>query len=339
PELLVFDGSPASPQLFRTKISLWDVVTGDESTDWDGPIQLQPTKAIVDATNTYLLTTTDINPAAPPPENVAPQIALWDMSEDEGILLLDIQPGYALHDAQFVPDADGLQVIGGGPNGALLWDMEAGEIIQQYDAEVAVETLALSADKRTLFGVTSNGTLLVWDFETTDLQTTYDLGSTAQPIALLPGRPWLVTGQGNSDVVIWDYERQAVVTELTAHFARLSAIEAIPTNDDTLSFITSDYGGRTLIWRGSDTFEITEEFVAEDRLVDILVDVDHRLLALVPTAGDVRVRRIDTIAGDVRAFATANREIDPVTLEDCFRYNVSDICLAVGDASEVIALR
>ena len=338
PELLVFDGSPASPQLFRTKIMLWDVVTGDESTDWDGPIQLLPTSAQVDASRSYLLTTTDANPEAPPPVDVLPQLAIWDLESHD--LLFDIQPGFALQDAQFVPDTDTIQVISGAPDGALLWDMDSGEFTQQYNSDAGILAVALTHDKRYLFGVTVDGRLYQWEFVTTERVHTYELNTLSRPIAVMRDKPWVITGFNQSDIAIWDYETHEQVALLTTHAAPLSVIETLPMVDGAMRFITSDSGGRTLIWSGSDetSFEVVEVFVAQDELVEILIDPFDTFYALVPSTGDIYVRYINPVDDDVVEFIRDNRELADITLEDCFRYNVDDICLSVQDKSSVIKI-
>lgn len=326
-QLLVFDGEFNADQTLDSSLSIWDVDTGREVTEWDTPHTLAPADVLIDATGQHALTWTRIHPSMPRGTNSRGSLILWDLNQQS--IIQEIRPQHPIHEVKFVPNSDPLMIISTWQNGVALWNMETGDIDKVYEINSNTIQVDITYNKQYIFASSRDGQMYQWDYESGEVIGLYTLGASSEILEVSSQEPWVITGYNGKEIVIWDYETQEEIVLLEGHTSKvLSANTTITTDQvgDYLTMVSSDMDGNVIYWNLEDF--TSQGSLLYDSRIHTQISPNGIYHTVVPAIGILDVIYVQPPDEDIFAFIDGNRILHEITLQDCVLYNIEEICLS-----------
>lgn len=191
--------------------------------------------------------------------------------------------------------SDGAQILSSSYDGRVLrWDVNSGEIVQEYDAGIKLWSSALTPDERLVAAGGEDGTLKLWDFETGELLA--DLDSHTGPVrgvGFNQDGTRLLSGAGiDQTVVVWDTASYEPLVVFEGHDEWLWHVQFMPDGERALS---SSSDGQILMWN-TVTGELMRSYVGHEGPV-VNFDISPDGEQFISASSDTSVRSWDVTTG------------------------------------------
>jgi WD40 repeat protein/serine/threonine protein kinase len=177
------------------------------------------------------------------------EIILMNLEENRVVYRREAHDGPLLALA-FSPD--GSVALSGGVNGEiLLWDVQDGTILHQYEARSGIQDLAFTPAKtdenaRSFVSASTDGRLTLWDLETGDILRVFGPDNPDTPdieghtaavnaIDFHPDGSQLVSASEDMTLILWDFDTGSIIHHMQGHTMSVLAVKFVPDGHIILS--------------------------------------------------------------------------------------------------------
>lgn len=192
-------------------------------------------------------------------------------------------------------NSDGSQVLSSSYDGrVLLWDVNSGEIVREFDAGIKLWSSDLTSDDRLVAAGGEQGVLKLWDYETGDLLA--DLEAHEGPIRgvnFSPDGSQLLSGAGLDQwAIVWDTETHEELVRFEGHEEWIWHVQFMPDGQQALS---SSSDGRVLMWDTTNG-ELLRTYIGHEGPV-VNLDIMPDGTQFISASSDTSVRTWDIETG------------------------------------------
>ncbi|MBN1453090.1 MAG: hypothetical protein JW963_18895, partial [Anaerolineales bacterium] len=177
------------------------------------------------------------------------ELILMDLEENRVVYRREVHDG-ALVALAF--SLDGSVALSAGENGEiLLWDVQDGSVIRQYEARPGIQDLAFTPvtaneDAQTFVSAFEDGGLALWDIESGEILSVFgpddpdtpDIeGHTAaiHDIDFHPDGKQLVSASEDMTLILWDIDTGRIIHHMEGHTAPVLSVKFVPDGSSIIS--------------------------------------------------------------------------------------------------------
>ncbi len=244
-------------------------------------------------------------------------IILWDFATETEIRRYDAHTD-RVYMLRFL--ADGSQFVSVSKDGrAILWDTESGEIIREFEHNIAVNGVDFNSDESLMatssgdFGADTN-LIWLWNIETGELIRTFEgHGHIVNEVRFHPSDEFLVSSSWDASIRVWNVESGREVRQFSGHSSETFGIDF--SEDGQIMLTTSsDTTVRMWDWASGEELQLFNEH--NDWVQEVIFAPDDSFAISAGQDPAARIWRINRDAQSLGTFAQDNRYIRELTCSE-----------------------